>query len=94
MKSHDSGLCDHIRHLHDTAPTSATAPLPPPPHRSAETAAGDPSASLDPAIVADRVKEVKTVLEALQDEFAAMSFQHHELTNELKAMGGDAVAGK
>ena len=95
MKSHDSGLCEHIRQLHDTAtPTSTTALHPPPPHRSTKTPDVDSAtAGLDPTVVADRIKEVKTVLEALQDEFAAMSFQHHELTNELKAMGGDAVSG-
>ena len=100
MKTHDSGICDHIRLLHDdddrgegASPTNVSS-TPPSSSSTKMTENGrvDTSVVADPVIVADQLKEVKTVLDALQDEFAAMSFEHHELTNRLKALGGDHLA--
>ena len=101
MKTHDSGICDHIRLLHDddgqgegASPTNVSS-TPPSSSSTKKTENRRVDASprvADPVIVADQLKEVKTVLDALQDEFAAMSFEHHELTNRLKALGGDHLA--
>jgi len=97
LKSHDSGLCDQIRLLHEI--DASESPPPPPPLQNSKIVspgssngdkdAANESAAMDPAVIADHLNEVKTVLDALQDEFAAMSFEHHELTSKLKSLGVD-----
>ena len=89
LKTHDSGICDYIRQLHEFDAPLSPPPPPPPPNDSPPSSAEDKHASVDPLIVADQLKEVRTVLDALQDEFAAMSFEHHELTTKLKSLGVD-----